>query len=101
MALPREITDKFNIESLHKSLRALSPEDAFQQLVSRLYQHQFENVKTFPTKGKDGCIDIFWLDVNSNKHVAVECKHTEKSGDARTLLTIWDSVEKNLGKNLL
>ena len=98
MSDPISRTDRFKIENIRRDWQCLSPEDAFQQLVSRVYEGDYDDFRSFPTLGRDGGIDCCGLDRETGKRIFLECKYTD--GDQETLMGIWKKTRGTLERNL-
>jgi hypothetical protein len=101
MSSPLSCTDRFKIKNIRRDWQCLSPEDAFQRLVSRLHEDDYDDFRSFPTLGRDGGIDCCGLDRETGKRVFFECKYTDGDGDQETLMRIWKKTQSTLERNLV
>ena len=85
MPIPPQYRERFKIENLRGKWKELRPEDAFQQLVARVYIQKYSEFVSFPTKGKDGCIDCYGICEGTGERDFFECKYTERSGKQATI----------------
>lgn len=87
---------RFNAESVNPAL-APNLGDAFQGFAFELLRRKRPGLRTYPTAGKDGGIDLL-EDVTGGRHV-FECKHIGEDGD-KAALARWRPVAKNLTTHL-
>ncbi|MGH9855855.1 MAG: hypothetical protein ACREBD_38965, partial [Blastocatellia bacterium] len=79
------------------SAPGVDPGDAFQRFVYDLLRNEYAGLHIFPSKGKDGGIDL--IQTTANPEHVFECKYISND-DLSVAKQRWSEVAKNLNNNI-